>query len=65
MTKEISTFRLSSICQHLQGKAIDVRLTDVPTKRLRAVAYELGLGGVGFYEASNFVHLDTGRFRTW
>jgi uncharacterized protein YcbK (DUF882 family) len=22
-------------------------------------------GGVGFYHASNFVHLDTGAFRTW
>jgi uncharacterized protein YcbK (DUF882 family) len=22
-------------------------------------------GGVGYYAASNFVHLDTGRFRTW
>ena len=51
--------------QHLLGKAIDVRLTDVPTAKLRKVAYELGLGGVGYYEKSNFVHIDTGRFRTW
>lgn len=51
--------------QHLLGKAIDVRLTDVPTARLRKVAYDLGLGGVGFYEKSDFVHIDTGRFRTW
>lgn len=51
--------------QHLLGKAIDVRLTDVPTATLRKVALELGLGGVGYYEQSNFVHIDTGRFRTW
>lgn len=51
--------------QHLLGKAIDVRLTDVPVRKLRSVAYELKRGGVGFYEASDFVHLDTGRFRTW
>ena len=51
--------------QHLLGKAIDVRLTDVPVGELRRVAYELQRGGIGFYEASNFVHLDTGRFRTW
>ncbi len=51
--------------QHLEGKAIDVRLTDVPISKLRRVAYELQRGGVGFYEASDFVHLDTGRFRTW
>ncbi len=67
-TNEILRGRSSGVAknsQHLQGKAIDVRLTDVPTRRLRAVAYELGLGGIGFYEASDFVHLDTGRFRTW
>ena len=51
--------------QHLLGKAIDVRLTDVPISELRSVAYELQRGGIGFYKASNFVHLDTGRFRTW
>jgi uncharacterized protein YcbK (DUF882 family) len=51
--------------QHLLGKAIDVRLTDVPIETIRKVALELGVGGVGFYSKSQFVHLDTGRFRTW
>jgi len=51
--------------QHLHGKAIDVRLTDVPTSELRKAAYKLQRGGVGLYESSDFVHLDTGRFRTW
>lgn len=51
--------------QHLLGKAIDVRLTDVSVEELREVAYEMGKGGVGFYSKSRFVHLDTGRFRTW
>ena len=51
--------------QHLLGKAIDVRLTDVPIETIRRIAYKLGVGGVGFYTKSNFVHLDTGRFRTW
>ena len=51
--------------QHLHGKAIDVRLTDVPISSLRSAAYELQRGGVGYYTASDFVHLDTGRFRTW
>ena len=51
--------------QHLHGKAIDVRLTDVPIAELRRVAYDLQRGGGGFYRTSNFVHLDTGRFRTW
>ena len=51
--------------QHLLGKAIDVRLTDVDTRRLRDKALELGLGGVGYYERSDFVHIDTGRVRRW
>jgi uncharacterized protein YcbK (DUF882 family) len=50
---------------HMQGKAIDVRMTDLSTKGLRKAALDLGFGGVGYYPKSNFVHLDTGRFRTW
>lgn len=51
--------------QHLKGKAIDVRLTDVDTWDLRQAAHELELGGVGYYPTSDFVHLDTGRARWW
>jgi uncharacterized protein YcbK (DUF882 family) len=51
--------------QHLLGKAIDVRLTDVDTARLRDVALSLKRGGVGYYRASDFVHVDTGRVRRW
>ena len=50
---------------HMQGRAIDVRLSDVDSDRLRQAAISLGRGGVGYYPASNFVHLDTGRFRYW
>lgn len=50
---------------HLQGKAIDVRLTDARTRDLRQVGIELARGGVGYYERSNFVHFDTGRVRRW
>lgn len=51
--------------QHLLGKAIDLRLQGVPTTDLRDAAIALQRGGVGFYEASNFVHVDTGRVRRW
>jgi len=51
--------------QHLEGRAMDVRLTDIPTARIRQIALELEAGGVGFYRKSNFVHLDTARFRIW
>lgn len=50
---------------HMQGKAIDVRLTSLDSARLRDLAKKLKLGGVGYYRKSDFVHLDTGRFRTW
>lgn len=51
--------------QHVLGKAIDVRLRGLDTTTLRDTARELGLGGVGYYASSNFVHIDSGRPRTW
>ncbi len=51
--------------QHLLGKAIDVRLDGVSTARLRDQAIAMKRGGVGYYEASDFVHMDTGRVRRW
>ncbi len=50
---------------HLEGRAIDVRLADVPLADLRDAALSLKAGGVGFYAGSRFVHLDTGRVRRW
>ena len=50
---------------HLKGQAIDIRLGDVPLDRLRRSALALRAGGVGYYPASNFVHVDTGRVRFW
>jgi uncharacterized protein YcbK (DUF882 family) len=50
---------------HMEGKAIDVRLTGVRTSRLREEALALHVGGVGYYPDSDFVHVDTGRVRQW
>ncbi len=50
---------------HVEGKAIDVRLTDLNTEDLRCAGMLLQRGGVGYYPASDFVHLDTGRVRMW
>jgi uncharacterized protein YcbK (DUF882 family) len=50
---------------HMTGQAVDVRITDLPTHQLRETAIGLQRGGVGYYAKSDFVHLDTGRFRTW
>lgn len=51
--------------QHLLGKAIDVRLEGVKTATLRDTAISMKRGGVGYYESSDFVHMDTGRVRRW
>ena len=50
---------------HMQGRAIDVRLRKCPTSKLRDLALGAKKGGVGYYERSDFVHIDTGSFRTW
>jgi uncharacterized protein YcbK (DUF882 family) len=51
--------------QHLLSKAIDVRLRGMDTRKLRDTALALKLGGVGYYEKTDFVHVDTGRVRRW
>jgi uncharacterized protein YcbK (DUF882 family) len=51
--------------QHLLGKAIDVRLEGIRTTTLRDTALAMKRGGVGYYEGSDFVHMDTGRPRSW
>lgn len=50
---------------HMEGQAIDIRLPGVPLLTLRDAARALRGGGVGYYPASNFVHVDTGRVRIW
>ena len=50
---------------HIEGKAVDIRMTDVGTRTIRQVGLALQQGGVGYYPRSNFVHLDTGRVRSW
>jgi uncharacterized protein YcbK (DUF882 family) len=50
---------------HMDGRAIDVRLTGVDCGDLAARALALGRGGVGYYRRSDFVHLDTGPSRSW
>lgn len=50
---------------HMQGRAIDIRISGVETRDIRNAALSMRSGGVGYYPRSNFVHLDTGDFRTW
>jgi uncharacterized protein YcbK (DUF882 family) len=50
---------------HMQAQAIDIRIPGVSTLALRNAARALGQGGVGYYPRSGFVHVDSGRVRTW
>lgn len=50
---------------HMQGRAVDVRLSDVSLDRLHKAALHLQAGGVGYYPRSNFIHVDSGPVRQW
>jgi uncharacterized protein YcbK (DUF882 family) len=50
---------------HMEGRAMDVRLRNCTCEKLRDLALAAKKGGVGYYQRSNFVHIDTGAFRTW
>jgi uncharacterized protein YcbK (DUF882 family) len=51
--------------QHMQARAIDIRVRGVATSKLRDVALSLHGGGVGYYPVSQFVHVDVGPVRQW
>ena len=51
--------------QHMEAKAIDIRIPGVTSADVRDAALSLGRGGVGYYAESNFVHVDVGRVRRW
>ncbi len=50
---------------HMRGQAIDMRLTGVELRDLHRAALALRAGGVGYYPGSDFIHVDTGRVRSW
>lgn len=50
---------------HVQGKAVDFYIPGVPISGLAAAGKIVGVGGLGFYPSDNFIHIDTGRVRSW
>ena len=50
---------------HIKGRAVDVRIPGIQTTRLQSAAINMRTGGVGYYEKSNFIHMDTGPHRVW
>lgn len=59
------TSGVASNSRHMRGQAMDVTLPGRSVAQLRAAGMELGMGGVGYYPRSGFVHLDTGPVRYW
>jgi len=50
---------------HLEGQAMDLRIPGRDLKQVHKAALALQGGGVGYYQDSQFVHMDTGRLRHW
>lgn len=50
---------------HLRGMAIDLRLPGRSTAGIAHTARQMSVGGVGYYDNSDFVHVDVGPVRTW
>jgi uncharacterized protein YcbK (DUF882 family) len=50
---------------HIQGRAIDIRLPGKDLIHLHNAALSMQAGGVGYYPASDFIHIDTGHVRRW
>ena len=56
---------VASKSQHMLGKATDIHMPGVALQNLHLAALSMKAGGVGYYPKDGFVHVDTGRVRTW
>lgn len=50
---------------HTGGLALDFRLPGIDTRQLWDAARSMKRGGAGYYREQDFVHIDTGRVRSW
>lgn len=50
---------------HMYACAADIVMPGLPTAYVGKLAQRYAAGGVGFYPSSGFIHVDTGRVRTW
>lgn len=50
---------------HMEGKAADIHIDEVTEEAISEYARSLKMGGVGYYPAFDFVHIDVGEMRNW
>ena len=55
----------AKVSQHTHNAAMDIHVPGVSSRELRDIATCLAVGGVGYYEDDDFVHVDTARVRYW
>ena len=63
--RESGTTNAALHSQHIEAKALDLRVPGVPAVQLRDAALSLSAGGVGYYPKGGFVHVDVGPVRQW
>ena len=56
---------VASNSYHIHGMALDLRCERRSLTQVRGAALSLQCGGVGYYPASDFVHVDCGPVRHW
>ena len=57
--------RVAKFSRHIKGQAVDFYLPGHDLATVRRAAIAAKRGRVGYYPQSNFIHIDTGRVRTW
>lgn len=50
---------------HMEARAMDINIPGVHAKNIQKNAVAMQAGGVGYYAKSGFVHIDTGKVRSW
>lgn len=50
---------------HMKGKAVDLRVPNIPATQLGNLLRMFNAGGIGYYNKQNFIHADTATKRVW
>jgi uncharacterized protein YcbK (DUF882 family) len=50
---------------HMKGQAIDISSEHIKLSKLKRIAKKHQIGGLGYYPRNGFIHIDSGKFRSW